>query len=113
MFGFRLFNRIKPQDITLVQADWLNGPEDYTHVWIASYYGENIGRVTYNYLRETWQTIGEIYCKPSTILKEVHMLKDRYDYGAENVSHEEIKELRRSRKVLSNFLNKQHYKHEN
>lgn len=110
MFGFRLFNRIRPQDITLVQADWLSGPEDYTHVWIATYYGEPVGKVTYNYIRETWQTIGQTYCKKETLLKEVHMFKDRFDYGQEETCQEEIQELRRSRRVLSRFLNKQNYK---
>lgn len=109
---FRLFNRIKPQDITLVQTDWMAGPQDYTHIWLATYYGEPVGKVTYNYLRETWQIVGQTYCKKESLLKEAHMVKDHYDYGQDDVSREEIKELRRGRRVLARFLNKQRYKHE-
>ena len=43
---FRLFNKIKPQDITLVQTDWMVGQQDYTHIWLATYYGESVGKVT-------------------------------------------------------------------
>lgn len=108
---FRLFNRIKPQDITLVQTDWMVGPQDYTHIWLATYYGEPVGKVTYNYLRETWQIVGQTYCKKESLLKEVHMAKDHYDYGQDDISREEIKELRRGRRVLARFLNNQIYKH--
>lgn len=108
---FRLFNRIKPQDITLVQTDLMVGPQDYTHIWLATYYGEPVGKVTYNCLRETWQIVGQTYCKKESLLKEVHMVKDHYDYGQDDVSREEIKELRRGRRVLARFLNNQRYKH--
>ena len=39
------------------------------------------------------------------------MAKDHYDYGQDDASWEEIKELRRGRRVLARFLNKQKYKH--
>lgn len=112
-FFDNIFNRIKPQDITLVQADWKTDPDNYTHIWIASYYGELIGKVTYNYLRETWQVIGQLYCKTETLISEDYMHKDIYDYGAEDVSEEEINELRKCQKTLSRYLNKNNYKHGN
>lgn len=109
IFGIRVFNRIKAQDITLVQTDWLNGPDDYSHVWTATYYGEPVGKATYSYLRETWQLTGQVYCEKPVLLDEVYMHKDKFDYGQEELTKEEVKELRRCRKILSKYLNKQNY----
>ena len=100
------FKRIKPLDITLIQTDW-KGPE-FTHTWLATYYGEPIGLI--NFSENTWKIYGQVYKEEKVLLfKKQEDVK--YRFGADDLLFDEIKRLRKARRIYSRFLNKKHYKH--
>lgn len=99
------FKIIKPLDITLIQTDW-KGPE-FTHTWLATYYGEPIGLIHFS--ENTWKIYGQVYKEEKVLLFKKH--EDvKYRFGADDLLFDEIKRLRKAKRIYSRFLNKKHYK---
>lgn len=103
----KLFNRIIPQDITLVQTDW-KCPDDYSHMWTATYYGEPVGKVFYG--EQLLIITGQTYAK-----KEIQLYKKYYKnnwYNVNKLSFKEIRKLRMCKRKFARFLNKLNYEHD-
>ena len=100
---------VRKQDITIVQMDQLLGPEDHGHAWLAMFYGEPIGKITYSYLRGSWKVTSQLYCKKEELVSETKMLDGLHDYGGGQITKKEIREIRKCRKVLARYLNKNRY----
>lgn len=104
----RIFKKIKPIDITLIQTDWNNDDYPYSYKWTAYFYGERIGCVKYSNLNKTWQIYLGTYSKPEYLLKTFCISGG--NLIIDEVTFDEIRYLRKIKRIYSRKLNRIGYK---
>ena len=104
---FNFFRKIKAIDIAITQADWRT--DGYKHLWQVYYFGEPIGEVEYSYLSNRWSIFEKLYGKRRSLLMEKKG-SCNIKYGNDELTFEEIKQIRKIKRIFANHLNKIKYK---